>query len=358
MELLKSRIIQLKNVVSSSLLVVIGFLIENMKLCRLLIFLVVLFASFNIFLKNTNGLNFNKKDILGILISIISIIVAIIVTYLFSKLFAEKTIKVERKKEIDIISLKITRLRKIAFHIRNMHNFWIFRNNVKSAVDGKYPHLTYEEYRSSVLQGKKLSYEEWVKIDKDIYGTSGQAYLAIKGLVDGESDYSMFGKFTPKNYSLNDVERYKEYGGSFWSLLDRSDDSIVNFNGVANYWFEKVEILFFEIQGIQINSSDRKMEIKRLFEDFESKYFPKHYYLNSLNQKYFSAFFNSLFNLLVFVVILLLCLFLFIIELTYNLEYIYSLILVSAFIANTVDLIILLITSIYSEQKIEEIFTI
>lgn len=357
-ELIKFRFGQLYNLTYYNFSLALGFIMENLKLCRLLIFLFFLLSSFDLFLKNTNDFSFNKKDILGILISVISIIVAIIVTYLFSKLFAEKAIKVERKKEIDRMSLKITQLRKIAFHIRNMHNFWKFRSNVKSAVDNKHASLTYEEYRSSTINGKKIRYEDWVKIDKEIYGTSGQAYLAIKGLVDGASDYSMFGEFTPRNYSLNDIERYKEYAGSFWYLLDRSDNNIVNFDRVSDYWFEKVEHLFFQIQGTQLNPEDRKMEIKRLFEDFESKYFPKHYYLNTLNQKYFSAFINSLFNLLIFVVILLFSLFLYVIEQTSNQDYIFSLLLVSAFIANTIDLIILLVTSIYSEQKIEEIFSI
>src|SRR5690606_37763244 len=126
--------------------------------------------SFVFLIGNINQNDFNKKVILEILISIVSIIVAIIVTYLFSKLFAEKTIRVERKKEIDELSLKITYLRRIAYHIRGLHEFWKFKEhvNIKSAIDNKYKTLTYEEYRQ-YEEPKKFTYDEWVIVDKEIF---------------------------------------------------------------------------------------------------------------------------------------------------------------------------------------------
>ncbi|MFP8894723.1 hypothetical protein [Chryseobacterium sp. EZn1] len=186
--------------------------------------------------------NFNKKEILSLLISAGCIIIAIMVTYLFSKLFAEKTIRVERKKEIDEYAIKITQLRNIAFRILDMHEFWKLRTvNIKSAVDYHYPNLTYEEYRGYDIPGiRKFTYDEHTEMNDKIHGVSGQSYLALKGLTNGENEFLFYAEVNPQNYSLEDIERYTEYCNSFWYFLDNSDDTIVNFNKVHKYWLEPI----------------------------------------------------------------------------------------------------------------------
>lgn len=242
---------------------------------RMFIYPIMTLICFWVFLKYTDIEKFEKKEILSILISVISIIIAIIVTYLFSKLFAERAIKIERKKEIDLLSTKITYLRRIAFHIRGLHEFWKFNSvNIKSILDHKYKKLTYEEYRGYDVPGhRKFSYEKSTKISKDIYGTNGQAYLALKGLEDGENSFSFFSEFNPKNYSIEDIDRYKEYAGSFWYLLDRSSDNTVNFLGCSKYCMERIDELYYKIIGKQIDSGNYKKELKDLFSEFDSVIF-------------------------------------------------------------------------------------
>lgn len=336
------------------------FLGENFY--RIITYEIFLFILFVFLIKNTEQDNFNKKEILQILISIVSIIVAIIVTYLFSKLFAEKTIRVERKKEIDELSLKITYLRRIAFHIKGLHEFWKFKENVnvKSAIDYKYPNLTYEEYRQYDIPGiKKFTYDEWVVINKEIFETSGQAYLALKGLQDGINDFSFYLEINPINYSLDDITRYKEYASSFWYLLDRSDDSIVNFNGINEYWLRNVDELYFKIMGKQIDQKNYKSNIKDMFSEFDSVIFEKHYYLNSLNKDTFPVSFkNSFINMLIFVVILLASLVLYVVNIDHSKSLIITILLLSVFISNTIDLVLLTMNSIKEELNIKEIFKI
>lgn len=327
---------------------------------RLPIYVLVLTLSYFIFLKNIEESEFNKKEVLSILISVISIIIAIIVTYLFSKLFAEKAVRIERKKEIDELSLKITFLRRIAHHIRTLHEFWNFKDvNIKSIIDRAYPDLLYEEYRGYTIPGiKKLTYDEISEIDKNIYGTDGQAYLALKGLEDNADNFSFYFEVNPQNYTLNDIVRYKEYAGSFWYLLDKSDDSIVNFNGINNYWLDNISELYFKIRGKQIDEKNYKSQIKDLFTEFDNIYFDKHYYLNSLNSDVFPAPFKSSFgNMLIFVVLLIASLFVYIINLGHqNCEVLIAVFLVSAFIANTADLVLLTLKSIKNELRISEVF--
>lgn len=326
---------------------------------RLIIFEIIFLTSFLILIIFTQVENFNKKEILNIIISVISIIIAIIVTYIFSKLFAEKTIKVERKKEIDKLSIKITYLRKIAFHIKGMHQFWKFGDsNIKSAVDHKYPELTYEEYRGYPRE-RKFSKEEKDKMDDEIYETSGQSYLALKGLEDGENTYYFFSEFNPKNYSLNDISRYKEYAGSFWYLLDRSDDEIVNFNNVNRYSMKKIDELYFKITKTQIDRDNYKKSIKDLLTEYDSVIFEKHYFLTSMNSNIFpSSFKQSLFNMFIFILILIASTFAFIID--FNSQHTLNIvfILISLFISNTIDLLIIIFQSIKKELNVDEIFYI
>lgn len=331
------------------------------QITRVVAYPAITFFSFWIFVRYATFENFDKKEILSILISVISIIIAIIVTYLFSKLFAEKTVKIERKKEIDILSTKITYLRRIAFHIRGLHEFWRFKDvNIKSIIDHKYEDLTYEEYRGYELPGhRKFTYEESTKISEDIYGTDGQAYLALKGLEDGENSFSFFSEFNPKNYSLSDVVRYKEYAGSFWYLLDRSSDEIVNFRGCTRYWLQRIDELYYKILGKQIDTENYKKDIKELLSEFDSVIFEKHYYLNSLNSSKLSEFYKTgLTNMGVFLVILILAVFVYVLDLDSLTSFISSIILLSFFIANTVDLMLITAQSIKKELRIEEIFSV
>jgi hypothetical protein len=300
---------------------------------------------------------FKKEEILDNLISTNSVIIAIIITFLFSKLFAEKTIRIERKKEIDELALKVTYMRRIAFHIRGLHEFWKFDNiNIKSIIDNKYNKLTYEEYRG-YGKFKNKTYEEFKKIDQDIYGTDGQAYLSLKELEDGENLFNFFSEFNPKNYSLNDIERFREYSGSFLYLLENSDDSIVNFNNVSSYKKTFIEELYLKIMKTSINKSDYKGSLKNLFSHFESEIFDKIQYLISLNSNPFpKILINSFLNLLVFLVLLISSLFILIINLNYYYSFVLSIGVISIFIANTIDLIILTYYSIKDELNINEIY--
>lgn len=333
----------------------------NFSLLRNFLFPIITFFCFYIFINYTKADSFNKKEVLSTLISVISIIIAIIVTYLFSKLFAEKAVKIERKKEIDLLSSKVTSLRKIAFHIRGMFNFWKFNNvNIKSILDHKYKDLTYEEYRGYDLPGhRKFSYDEYSKISKEIYGTDGQAYLALKGLEDGENSFTFFSRFNPKNYSLDDISRYKEYSGSFWNFLDRSDDNIVSFHSEKRYFLSKVDEEYYNIIGKQINYEEYKKDIKDMFSEFDSVIFEKHFYLNSLNYASSSkTFISSLINMVVFLILLILSVFVFVIDFN-NIDTVaISVLILSFFVSNTIDLILLTIQSIKSELSINEVFNI
>lgn len=326
---------------------------------RILIYQLSFSISLVILISYTPILTFSKKEILSTIISVVSIILAIIITYLFSKLFAEKAIRVERKKEIDEFSKKITFLRRIAFNIRGMHEFWKHnRHNLKAVMDGKYSNLIYEEYRGYEIPGiRKFTYEEFTTINEEIFGTDGQAYLALKALEDNEDSFSFFSEFNPKNYSLDDISRYKEYASSFWYFLDRSDPEIYSFVRVNKYYLNFIDELYFKITGNQINKQDYRQSLKDLFDLFNSEIFQKHYFLNSLNADIFPRVFKiSFLNMLVFLIVLIFSVIFYTITTSLKFDYLSALILLSLFISNTLDLIIISYQSVRLELNVNDMF--
>lgn len=322
---------------------------------RIMIFLLITFLSTEIFYQFSSILDFDKKEILSLLISTISIIIAIIITYLFSKLFAEKSERIQRKSQIDELSHKITAFRKIAFHIRGFYEFWKFgENNIKSKMDNRYNTLIYEDIRND-----RFTYDELKPIIRDVGETAIQAYLAVKGLENNERSIHFFQKFNPKNYSLDEISRFEEYTGSFWYLLDRSSNEIVNLNKENRYSLNFIDELYFEITGKQIDKENYNKEIKELFSYFQLEIFQKHYYLTKLNVVAIpKLFLSSLFNMLIFIILLIFSLMIFISDFGNIKEYVWTILIVSVFIANTVDLIILTISALKTELKIDEFYRI
>lgn len=308
--------------------------------------------------------NFRKQEILSTMISVISIIIAIIVTYLFSKLFYEKGVKVERKKEIDKLSRSITLLRRLAFTIRSMHDFWRFRNqhvnvNIKSMIDARYGELTYEEYRGYNVEGnRQFTPEEHEQIDIDISGSDGQAYLALKASQDDENTFVMFKEFHPQNYSLEDISRYDEYAGSFWYFLDRSDRVIYDFNRVSRYHLNQLDELYFKIKGSSINQDNYRNSVKELFSFFSEDIFPKTFYLlRQQNSNNFSTLFRTSFlNMLFFLQLLISAMIIYVVDGSAKFNYISTIFVVSIFITNTIDLIIITYNSILNELKVDEVY--
>jgi hypothetical protein len=322
---------------------------------RITLFLFIILISFKFLFNNSSYLEFDENELLNLLIRTIAIIIAIIITYLFSKLFAEKSERIQRKAEIDILSQKITAFRKIAFQIRGFHDFWKFKgDNIKSKMDNKYSHIVYEDLRND-----KYTYEEMKPIINDIGESSIQAYLGLKGLENNENSFGFFQSFNPKNYTLDEIKRFKDYANSFWHLLDRSNSNIVNLNNVGRYSLDFIDELYFEITSKKIDQGNYNKEVKELFGNFDTDIFHKHYYLNRINSTVLPrVFVSSLLNMLIFILLLISCLILFITDLGVQFEYIWAIFVVSLFIANTIDLVILTVSALKTELNVEEFYRI
>lgn len=314
-------------------------------------FFVTLYSFFSF----TDSLLFNKKEVMEIMISVISIMIAIIVTYLFSKLFSEKSVRIERKKSIDELAKKITLLRGIAFHFIGLHGFWETPNyNLKGIMDGKYSGLTYEHYLYGYGPDE---YENWEIMNREIHGTPGKAYLALRELVDTKNSYEFYRDVVLRNYSLYEIANYDEFCNSIHYFLDRGDQSMFRFDRVNSYGLNNIDEIYFKLEGKRIvNYWD---DLKNLFGNFEDKYFKRLSYLTSLNSDTFPKIFKiSFLNVLAYLILLIMSVVIYIIKIDDYCQYTISLIIVSLFLANTIDLILIIFNSIQSELKIEDFFTI
>lgn len=318
---------------------------------RILIFEVTAMITLNIVFRYTSHYDFEALPVLSLLVSVISIIIAIIITYLFSKLFAEKSERIQRKHLIDELSHKVTLFRKIAFNIKGMHRFWeTCNNNPKGILDGKYKELTYYLYSA-------LSYDDLTAIDEEVGGNL-QSYLALRGLENDETMYSFFAPFRPTNYSLEEIASFNEYAGSFWNFLDRSGDHI-HFNNVHSYWKRPVNLCFKEITGRNIDTDNYRREIKELFGDIQSEVFEKIFYLTKLNEKRLpKLFLSGLTNLLIFLVILVVSLIVFVVNPESINSYYTTITLVAFFVANTVDLVVIIWLALKTELMIKDFYKV
>lgn len=321
-------------------------------LLRVLAFELVVLLVIILVFENSKIEEFNYSEILNLLVRTIAIIAAIIITFLLSKLFAEKAERIKRKHEIDELSYKVTAFRKIAFHIKGMYEFWKQSAfPVKSMLEGKYKSLTYHQYRN------ELGYEVLTRVNKEIGGTTGQAYLALKGLENNENTFAFFQTFRPINYSLENIADFKEYSGSFWSFLDRNGS--FDFKVVNTYELDMVSELYFKIMGTIPNTAKFRDDIKNLFALFEGEVFDKLFYLTSLNSKLLPKLFMSSFiNLVIFILILICSLIAYSVNLSGLNSYIITILTIAIFIANTIDLIVILIAALKQELTIKDFYKI
>ena len=142
-------------------------------------------------------------------------------------------------------------------------------------------------------------------------------------------------------------------------MLENTDDKIVNFNCVNSYHMKFIEKLYFEIKSEEIDKTNYKKSVKDLFNLFTSEIFEKHYFLNELNSDLLPLTFrNSLINMLVFILLLIISLFTYIIDTNVFTGFIVTTLIVSFFISNTVDLVIITVNSIINELDVQDIYQI
>ncbi len=287
------------------------------------------------------------------MVSVTSITLAILVTFFFSKLFAERQDRIQRKATIDEYSKKVTALRRIAHRIKGDHKFWEFAPTAKSKLDSKYTSLTVEQFRS-------LEYEKYSSITEELKGElAPQAYMALRGLENEEqSDFEFYRSFKLENYSLTEIANFQEYCGFFWAFCDEYKSNLT-FSNTSSFQLNPIREDFMKIMGRKIDEDNFLKEIMNLFSEFQEKILPEMYYLTEQNQRKLEYHFMwTIINLIVYIVIMISSIVLFFQPICLWVKTSILMVLTSLLIVNTVDLIVGLFMSIPRELNIKAFYKI
>jgi hypothetical protein len=231
-------------------------------------------------------ISLSKSDtILNTIITSLGIILAIVTTFIFSKVFSERTERIERKKIIDSYSKKVTALRRLAHKIL-LHNDIIWLNAQPRGIEELYPGLDLWSFRNA-------EYNKYMEIIKKTGGSelSIQAYLAAKMIEGRKPTEYMLDPTFHKNYSLEEIGMYREVSIYIYSFLSEYQSEI-HLERLHSYWLTAIQE---EVQIIDENHE--KLEIKSLylvFNEAYANYLVRLYELTQRNSKNVGTSFEGL----------------------------------------------------------------
>lgn len=246
----------------------------------------VIFATCLLIVRES-AVDVNRSDvILGSIITTLGIIIAVVTTYIFSRVFSERNERIERKKVIDFYSKKLTSLRRLSHKIL-VHTDIIWLNTHPDTIQEMFPGLSIFKYRA-------IDYNQLKEIsEKTGYGEILiQGYLAARWLEGNNSDEYMLNPTFHKNYSLDEIAKYREASIFVYSYL-QEEQSGIKLENLHEHWLSAIQE---EVQKIRENSE--KLSIRNLylsFNDAYSNYLIKLYQLSQRNKRSVGTSFEGLF---------------------------------------------------------------
>lgn len=320
----------------------------SMKVCKYIVYTLLLVFQFWLFW-NIKLDPARTDNLLILLTSATSITVAILTTYFISKLFTEKQERIQRKMIIDDYSQMVTALRRISFFIRSDHSFWNQFSDIKKTLDSdNYKGLSIETFR-------KADCEQYSQYKEEFDVEVAQAYLALKGLENNEpSSFEFYRSFKNQNYSSDELIRFKEYCSHIWCFLD-DKKTILN-----SFEFQKeIQEEYFFITKKHSPDNSLIKDITALFTKFSEKILHQHHYYTKLNEsKMPIQFYWISINLITYLLLTLATLMTYILPVNQDNKSFITLIFLSLFSANTIDLIIGLFSSVKKELTITDFYKI
>lgn len=258
------------------------------RIIDFLLYLIIIQIGIFCYVLLVNNDKVELNGILEIVLTVNGLFSAILITYFFSNISWTKSLKLERYKEAELLSQKITNYRRILNKLTQYYNVWI--NDVKSKSllehNDNYKSITYYEFRMSGISDYISQNEENIELLRNDINYSDvytDAYLAIVSLVhDRKNDrlyYSsndLYGDFERKGiYTLSFVEEVIEidHCSMIWNFFDRYD--ILNFNRISR---ENQDYIKNCAKKINIKYNNRSVNanlIKEISDDMNEYYFPE-----------------------------------------------------------------------------------
>ena len=304
--------------------------------------------SFLILLKS-NLTDTKVEVLLNIMISTISITLAILVTYFFSKLFSEKSERINRKIKIDDLSIKITAIRRLAHNLRVNREFWLDKVSILNQLNTIYKELTLKQFQVLTIDNIKL--EKHHLADQAFT----QFILALRGLENGQNKIEDFYETIKRNnYNCEELSMFIECCNVSSDYLFNNDLKSVDSDSLYE---RKIQEDFKYVSNDNLDAKNYRIQLARLFLYCNRKTIPDCLYLTKLNSEDLPIHFKWVsINFLINILLVISSVFIYSLNLSSVNLLISTKIVVAVFMANTIDLTIGLFASIKRELSIQEFF--
>ncbi len=223
------------------------------------------------------------KDIdkfMGLSIQFSALFCAILLTFIISKVFNLRQEKQQRLIEIEVLSNKVTDLRRIANILINSHSLWPV--GLSRQMNSTYAQLNYISYSlSDIKKGLEATYQN----DMTINHTIGDLYLALRTI---RGDMKDFGPILYDDYDHSytyDYEKmsfwvYCDIANELWTSFDHEYNNIntlLNVDEIHEDDLDKIRKMSVRINPQKY--TDTTLDIKKLLSsvgtDFNTLYLPQ-----------------------------------------------------------------------------------
>lgn len=243
--------------------------------------LLILFVVGSILSFEISSRTIENEKILNLIITINGILIAVIATFLYSKILVERSERIEIKSEIDLLSLKLNSLRRIALSLLRTTSFWIKPTNV---IFQNYPGI-------DIFSLREFNYDQLQEflVETNMGELNSQAFLGLHKL-KGEDDTKLsINQNYRKNYSLQELSEYHECCSLLYSYCREYHRDI----SIEEYEINRINSYLIDINPSYKNLSTQ--EIGELFSNFSTKEIERLIQLTSQNSKPIGSVFNWIF---------------------------------------------------------------
>lgn len=271
------------------------------------------------------------------IISTIGIISAILITFIFSKLYAEKSEIVERKKRIQQLSAKINSIRKIIYILFKKNQFW---NNQTLLAK-------YQQFSKLPDEAKVASHYA------DEYGEQLNTLWNIDTIINNiDEDYIIYNKFNLTKYSQKDLVTILFTFDSLLPMMQVNPEEFLNIEELPG---QDQDFIVENMKVINESESIRKLDnntLRKTMEDYSQIFLEEHYILIKLNSPKARRNFNYLmFDLFIFIVLIITGLLFLNIRAKASMTLFVNQLIVSVFVATVIDILKNILQAVRFEFK-------
>lgn len=282
---------------------------------------------------DNDGVNIALPNI----ISTIGIISAILITFIFSKLYAEKSEIVERKKRIQQLSAKINSIRKICYILFKKNQFW---NN--QTLLAKYHQFS-----------KLPDQEKVVSNYSDEHGKQLNVLWDLDTIINNiDEDYIIYNKFNTTKYTQKDLVTILNTFDSLLPLMQLNPEEFLN---IEEFTRQDQDFIIENMKVLNESESIKKLDnntLRKTMEDYCQIFLEEHYLLIALNSSKARRNFNYLmFDLFIFIVLIITGLIFLNISAKASMTLFVNQLIVSVFVATVIDILKNILQAVQFEFK-------